>query len=736
MTTCSISDIQDQYHFPFGSLIADGVDYLGLLCPHHKDAKNTREKVARVLARTLSLGVFPFALGLDMVYLTSASIVENMLYALAKTPEQFAERHKIAQNCSEARNKCLKGLLAFPQNLFGADMITMHFQTPGHSDIIRPYGKLYKSNAQRVVPNSVEEIIETIKHAKDQNRKISIKGVGYAQGKQTLPPNDCDICIDLDRFKKIEIDPKSKQATVGAGVRWRDLQEKADKHGLAILVQQASNVFSIGGSVGGANCHGWDHRWGSVGNTILSMQVVKPSGEVVTIKPGGIFFLRDHNANTQERKAIADIAHRFFNALSNVSDKDEEAEIRNFQALSYFIQMAQEVGFKVASEPLIREGDSSQNALIKFYKPCEGESQAHIGFIREKMINACHKRPSIKTYFRDIKQTHLTKVEWLNVEQEMAQAAFYKKNFFINYPHDGDAKESLSLFKQSFAAARKVASFKDVLFSDYTLMNSTISIATGVQNIAKSVLYTPCAWLSKLGRFLPHQNNPKWEKPSEYYGEWLEKYSNSLEIIPSYEHPFYENLKGYFKVLNESFVKSREQQSLPSLLVDRQTIKNITTTVAISADLLWRQIFALGVKAFYGGQENADAREIGLIINAKGKEDALEDCGNKVKVIVEEEKNPYKGIIVPRYKELTEVLEILSKHDVDIVEIAGQTALEIEFVVDSNGNLPVMEGVQELYRRHNYFSDQKKIAACIVPVDKLQNVLKEHRGIIHRIYDF
>lgn len=454
------------------------------------------------------------------------------------------------------------------------------------------------------------------------------------------------------------------------------------------------------------------------------------------LQPGGIFFLRDHNAISDDQKAIADVAHRFFNALSDVSDKDEEAEIRNFQALSYFIQIAQEVGFKVASEPLIREGDTTCNALIKFYKPPADEGQAQIGFIREKLINTCRQRPATKTYFRDEKQTHLTKVEWLNVEQEMAQAAFYKKEFFINYPHGRDAMESLSVFKQSFQEARKAKSFKEIAFSDYTLMNSTITIASGMQNIAKSILYTPCSWLSKLGKFLPHEDNPQWEKPSRYYGEWLEKYSNSLETIPSYEHPYYQNLKGYFSVLKESFTQARQNQSLPRLLIDRQTVKNITTTVALSADMLWRQLFASGVKTFYGGQENADAREIGLIINTKGKKNPFEGCGDKIKVVVEETGNPYKGIVVPRYRELTQLLETLSIQDIEIVEIAGQSALEIEFVVDREGNLPKMEGVQELYQRHNYFSDQQKIVACMVPINQLHKVLKDHRDIIHRIYDF
>lgn len=85
------------------------------------------------------------------------------------------------------------------------------------------------------------------------------------------------------------------------------------------------------------------------------------------------------------------------------------------------------------------------------------------GSICQNLIHACQHRLSTKAYIRDKKQTHFTKVEWLNVEQEMAQASFYKKNLFIHYSHASDAKKSLSVFLKSFKAALNTTSFKAVL---------------------------------------------------------------------------------------------------------------------------------------------------------------------------------------------------------------------------------------------------------------------------------
>lgn len=290
MTTTSLAK-SNPYHCPLGSLVADGVDYLGLLCPSYKDAKDSREKASRVLSYALSLGVFPWALGLDMIYLKAFGFYERMRAYLARTPEENTDRHEQAQNCNELFFKCLRGFIATPQSLFGADIVTIHFLEPERThDIIRPYGKLYASHAQRVCPTSEQEVVMYVNLARSQSRKISIKGAGYAQGKQTLPPADHDLCIDLHKFKKIEIDTQSKVAVVGAGVRWGNLQAEADKHGLAILVQQASNVFSIGGSIGGANCHGWDFRWGSIGNTVQWMKIVRSNGQVETVKQGDELF--------------------------------------------------------------------------------------------------------------------------------------------------------------------------------------------------------------------------------------------------------------------------------------------------------------------------------------------------------------------------------------------------------------------------------------------------------------
>lgn len=145
-------------------------------------------------------------------------------------------------------------------------------------------GNLYHAQEATIVePDDIDELKKIILKARQEKVKIIPVGAGRSQGKQFLP-NGKGIVIDLSRFNTIEINSKKKTAKVGAGVRWVDLQMRADQHKLAIQVMQASNVFSVGGSIG-TNVHGWKHTMGTLSNTILSMDIINAQGELQTLTP-------------------------------------------------------------------------------------------------------------------------------------------------------------------------------------------------------------------------------------------------------------------------------------------------------------------------------------------------------------------------------------------------------------------------------------------------------------------
>lgn len=155
-------------------------------------------------------------------------------------------------------------------------------------------GKLYEAEVEiNKLPaeNATEELARIIQTASQTGRKITVRGAGMSQGKQFLPEGrktagTKPIVIDLNNVKHIQlVDREQKVVRVGAGATWADVQLFANQHAMAVKVMQASNVFSIGGSIG-TNIHGWDHRTGTVAQTIRSVTVVSPQGEIHTYRRG------------------------------------------------------------------------------------------------------------------------------------------------------------------------------------------------------------------------------------------------------------------------------------------------------------------------------------------------------------------------------------------------------------------------------------------------------------------
>lgn len=157
---------------------------------------------------------------------------------------------------------------------------------PQHSELspIIPFGKLYSSRAFEAFPGTVEDLQEIVLNARAHGMTISIMGAGMSQGKQALPSQDGNIVIHTSRLNRIAVDPVEKVATVGAGATWADVQRAANRRGLAVIVMQASNLFSIGGSLS-ANCHGWDHKTGTLRQTVLSITLVDANGSLQRLTP-------------------------------------------------------------------------------------------------------------------------------------------------------------------------------------------------------------------------------------------------------------------------------------------------------------------------------------------------------------------------------------------------------------------------------------------------------------------
>jgi FAD/FMN-containing dehydrogenase len=185
-------------------------------------------------------------------------------------------------------SKCLYALLATLPGLVNPKLVAFYFTSEKNNDqgVHAGGGYYHNENAQLSKPESVDDLAAIIKEANENGHQVIPVGAGRSQGKQFLPAENGkkSVVIDLSELNTVSIDSQSKTATVGAGAKWSDIQLQANNHKLALQVMQASNVFSVGGSIG-TNIHGWDHYMGMLSNTIEEMQVVTPTGDIKTITP-------------------------------------------------------------------------------------------------------------------------------------------------------------------------------------------------------------------------------------------------------------------------------------------------------------------------------------------------------------------------------------------------------------------------------------------------------------------
>jgi len=129
-----------------------------------------------------------------------------------------------------------------------------------------------------VQPNDVVDVIAAVKHARDENLKLTICSGGHSWAQNHI--RDGGLLLDLARLNEIEIDAANKTATVGPGALCGDVNAALKKQGLFFPVAHAYTV-GIGGFLlqGG---FGWNSRQlGLACENVTGIDVVLADGSLV-----------------------------------------------------------------------------------------------------------------------------------------------------------------------------------------------------------------------------------------------------------------------------------------------------------------------------------------------------------------------------------------------------------------------------------------------------------------------
>jgi FAD/FMN-containing dehydrogenase len=114
--------------------------------------------------------------------------------------------------------------------------------------------------------------------ARTQHLRVAIAGARHSMGGHTIYPDG--VVLDMLPFDRMELTQEDRILRVGAGARWSRIIPYLDERGLSVGIMQASNDFTVGGSLS-VNCHGWQHERPPIVSTVESFHLMKADGVVV-----------------------------------------------------------------------------------------------------------------------------------------------------------------------------------------------------------------------------------------------------------------------------------------------------------------------------------------------------------------------------------------------------------------------------------------------------------------------
>lgn len=147
--------------------------------------------------------------------------------------------------------------------------------------LIENVTRLYPVEVARVVePRNADEVRSAVTSWPGQ---IAVGGGRFSMGGQVAVRGG--LHVDMRQMNGLVwLRPEERAVRVQAGMRWRDLQDLLDPHGLAVKIMQSYSNFTVGGSVS-VNCHGRYVGLGPVGHSLRALQLVTSSGDVLEVGP-------------------------------------------------------------------------------------------------------------------------------------------------------------------------------------------------------------------------------------------------------------------------------------------------------------------------------------------------------------------------------------------------------------------------------------------------------------------
>ncbi|MCI0634572.1 MAG: FAD-binding oxidoreductase, partial [Actinobacteria bacterium] len=125
------------------------------------------------------------------------------------------------------------------------------------------------------------DVVAALALARRAGLEVSVRGGGHNVAGRAV--TEGGVMIDLSELKGIAIDPERATATAGGGVIWRELNDAAAEHGLAVTGGAVSTTGIAGLTLGGGL--GWlMAKYGLAADNLLAVELVTAEGDVLDVR--------------------------------------------------------------------------------------------------------------------------------------------------------------------------------------------------------------------------------------------------------------------------------------------------------------------------------------------------------------------------------------------------------------------------------------------------------------------
>ena len=129
-----------------------------------------------------------------------------------------------------------------------------------------------------VRPRSVDDVVSAIRHARDEELVVSVRGGGHSvAGFSTC---DSGMVIDLSKMREVKVDPVRRRATAQGGAHLSQLDKAVQAHGLVCPVGVVGHTGVAGLTLGGGMGR-LQRKHGLTIDNVVSVDLVTADGEKV-----------------------------------------------------------------------------------------------------------------------------------------------------------------------------------------------------------------------------------------------------------------------------------------------------------------------------------------------------------------------------------------------------------------------------------------------------------------------